>query len=124
MGAERESVGLLEEDIAMGAIGRCLKSVPLWVWIFVAASQVLSLCARLTELPDLNQAIQRLADESAESANSPAIVEIKCAFERIRRQKRIDLVAAAFLAPLSTALAYWKWSSRRGSKANTDVRML
>ena len=90
----------------MGQIVRWLRCVPVWVWLFVAATQIVTLVARSQDLPTLVKAIQAMS-------NVPADAELKSRFEEIRRDRCRDLIAAAILAPMSLALACWAWSARR-----------
>jgi hypothetical protein len=80
------------ERTTMVRIVRWLKRVPLWIWLFVAASQVLTLAAKIYDIPDLDEAIQRFGDE-------PAYAKLKSDFERIRWHTMKDLIGAAILAP-------------------------
>lgn len=98
----------------MRRILRFFKKVPIWVWLFVAASQVLTLCIIPRQVSQLNDSIQRFG------AN-PLYADLKSRFEDIRRGKQNKLFAAAILCPVSIGLAFWKWSSRDAHAPAADV---
>jgi hypothetical protein len=84
----------------MPDIVRWLRRVPVWVWLFLAATQILTVVGRLYELPHLDGAIEAMN-------NNPAKVGVKSDFEDIRRERRRDLIGATILGPIFLALAYW-----------------
>jgi hypothetical protein len=66
---------------------RLLRRVPIWVWLFVAASQLLS----------IPRVVERLSLPNIEVFTYP------------RREAYRDLAGICVLLPLSAALAVWRW---------------
>jgi ferric-dicitrate binding protein FerR (iron transport regulator) len=96
----------------MGRLVIWIRRIPLWVWVFLAATQVLTLGAAPYRLSRLEQALQRMPSE-------PAYAEVRERFEEIRREERFQLAGAAILAPLFLGLAFWRWSRSRSDTART-----
>jgi hypothetical protein len=66
---------------------RLLRRVPVWLWVFVAATQVLS----------IPRVVHLLSFPNSE------------VFASLPREAYWDLVGICVLLPLSVALAVWRW---------------
>jgi hypothetical protein len=94
----------------MGRLGTWVGRIPLWVWLFLAATQVLTLVGALARLSRLERALQSMPDEAA-------YAKVREAFEEIRRDNRFQLAGAAILTPLFLSAALWRWSRGRSNPA-------
>jgi hypothetical protein len=103
----------------MNSLLQGLRAVPLWLWIFLILTQVLTFADRCFSLPRLSRQIEHLKsqnwtdypEESRESHRQ--MIE---SFEAFRRSHRSDLIISALLAPAFAGMAYWKWRQNRFGK--------
>lgn len=96
----------------MAKVLKWLIRVPAWVWLFVAFSQVVTISARLYELPQLRESIEEHADD-------PNYANVKLGFQRIYDSKQRQLYIAVAVLPIACALLYWKLS--RDKQAASDA---
>jgi hypothetical protein len=82
----------------------------LLVWLFLGATQVLTLVAAPARISRLERALQKMPDE-------PAFTEVREGFEQSQREDRFRLACAAVLAPLFLGAALWRWSRGRSGPA-------
>lgn len=101
----------------MRKLKRWIQYVPVWVWLFLAATQILMLLVRPHELSELEQALVEMADKPAYA--KPAYAGVREAFEKVRKDKQFDLVSAAILAPVFLGLAAWRWHRGRPDAMET-----
>lgn len=85
---------------------RWLRRIPFGLWVFIAATQLVTIAARLNELPKLDETFAELQASRVDS-------ELLERFDDVRKAMRFDLKGALILAPLTLVLAYWKWSVER-----------
>jgi hypothetical protein len=84
-----------------------LYRVPLWLWLFIAMTQVLIVTARYyDDLPRTESLVE-------EFSNDPALAQMKARLEKIDDRERRDFIGGLSLGTVSIGLAYWKWSSTR-----------
>ena len=94
-----------------------LKRVPVWVWLFIAVSSVATVAGQCHDLRDLNRSINQLGNE-------PAEIRIKFVWESMYWKGRRQVLTGLILGPVSTGLAYWKWSSTRPWARHFSLRTL
>src|ERR1700738_1386538 len=77
--------------------------IPLLIWLFLAATQVLNLIVVPFRLLDLENSLQTLPDD-------PAYAEVRKSFEKIRWKELVNLTGAAVLTPIFIGLGVLRWS--------------
>lgn len=90
----------------MRRVSTWVRRIPVWVWLFLAATQVLTLVAAPARLSELTEALQRMPAV-------PAYAKVRAAFEESKRDNEIQVAGAAVLAPLFLGAALWRWLRRR-----------
>jgi hypothetical protein len=83
-----------------------LVRIPVWVWLLLAATQVLNLIAGTHRLSTLGDALRKMPD-------STFYVELREHIENIRRDEQFNLAVAAVFALVFLGLALWRWSRGR-----------
>jgi hypothetical protein len=89
-------------------IKRWLLRVPLWVWLFIVFTQLISIPAWYYRMNDLAKSI-------ADFGEDPNKAEIKVGFQDQHDELRQDIINAFIVAPIALGLAYWKWSQEKVS---------
>jgi hypothetical protein len=82
--------------------------IPVWVWLLLAATQVLTLLTVPQRLDLIEHQLQKLPD-------APDYAQLRTTYEEVRRDAELQLHAAMALAPLFIGMALWRW--QRGGRA-------
>jgi hypothetical protein len=87
-----------------------LGRIPLWVWLFLAVTQVGTLIAAPYRMSKLDHALLGMPDR-------PEYADVREHFENTWRDNRFQLASAAVLAPLFLGLGWWRWLRYRSDKS-------
>jgi hypothetical protein len=87
-----------------------LGRIPMWVWLFLALTQVLTLVIVPYRLSELNQML-------LETPDRPELADFQNHLQKSWRDDRFQLASAAVLAPLFLGLGWWRWSQNRSEKS-------
>lgn len=96
---------------------RLLQRIPVALWLFLAATQLLTFADRTCKLPGLEHQIQWFAKD-------PRLSSFVARFEAMYWSNKREQIVAAILAPLSLGCAYVKWSSTRPWARRFSLRTL
>lgn len=95
-----------------------LMKVPVWVWLFIAAIQVLSFTNGVYYIFYLDKAIREV------SASGITTVSDGMRMQRQRDVALTNILWPLYLGLLSLGLAYWKWSSTHPGTRQFSLRTL
>ena len=90
----------------IGWIGR----IPVWIWLFLAATHVLTVVSASHRLTRLDQALLEMPDDRA-------FVGVRQGCEEAVQDSRFDRACAAVFGPVFLGLALWRWLRRPSETA-------
>jgi hypothetical protein len=87
-----------------------IRRVPTWVWLFLAATQVLTILRSTKDSIELNHAISRMSDQAP-------VQEVRIRFGQLSRERHFELIASS---ELLIAFAGCAIASRKSRSVRSD----
>jgi len=95
----------------------CIDRIPIWVWLFLATTQVGTLVAAPHRISDYDASIlwtQNLPE-------FPGKDRFLAKYEKMKNEETFHIVGATILAPLFLVMGLRKWRRRRKPTSNGDT---